>query len=109
MNGTQVEVLVRYLREHPGATSLEITKATDIVNVTGRVSDARKRPGIDIDCRKRKDGRDAYYLTEGESAPGMARITADDSPAQIERKVATAFAPITSMREAWDRVFGGDS
>ena len=60
---TQVDRLIRYLRMNPGASSLEITVATSIVNVTGRVSDARKA-GTEIDCRKRRDGRDGYWLVE---------------------------------------------
>lgn len=107
--GGQTDRLHRWLKANPGSSSLEITVATRIVNVTGRVSDLRAIPGIDVDCRKRPDGQQGYWLTEGESAPGVARITAEDSPAQIERKIATAFAPVAAMREAWDRVFGGDS
>ena len=56
--------LYRYLRENPGASSLEITLALGIVNVTGRVSDLRNEPGIDVDCRKRRDGIDGYWLIE---------------------------------------------
>lgn len=59
--GTQPERLYRYLRENPGASSLEITIALGIVNVTGRVSDLRAE-GIEVRCAKRKDGRDGYSL-----------------------------------------------
>lgn len=38
---TQVRRLLAYLRANPGASSLEITAALAIVNVTGRISDAR--------------------------------------------------------------------
>lgn len=106
---TQADRLLRWLRANPGSSSLEITRSLDIVNVTGRVSDLRKRPGIDIDCRKRPDGRDGYWVSEGESGPGFARVTGSDSARQVERKIEAAFAPVVAMREAWERVFGGDS
>lgn len=60
---TQTDTLLRYLRANPGATSLEITLATSLVNVTGRVSDARAL-GHTIDCRKRTDGRKGYWIVE---------------------------------------------
>ena len=59
---TQTDRLVRWLRANPGSTSLEITQALSIVNVTGRVSDARAE-GFVIECR-RVDGRARYYLRE---------------------------------------------
>lgn len=62
MKGTQVARLLDYLRTHPGASSLEITKALDIVNVTGRISDLRDQ-GHTIDCRKER-GRDRYFLVQ---------------------------------------------
>ena len=62
---TQTERLVEYLREHPEATSLEITMACGIVNVTGRVSDARAA-GFDVRCERRSDGRQGYRLVEPE-------------------------------------------
>jgi hypothetical protein len=60
---TQTQTLLRYLRSNPGATSLEITLATNLVNVTGRVSDARAA-GYTIDCRTRTDKRKGYWLVE---------------------------------------------
>jgi hypothetical protein len=60
---TQTERLVRYLRLNPGATSLEVTMACGIVNVTGRVSDAREEGHL-IDCRRGKDGRFHYWIRE---------------------------------------------
>lgn len=60
---TQTERLIAFLRERPGSTSLEITLATNLVNVTGRVSDARAL-GYTVDCRKRWDGRKGYWLVE---------------------------------------------
>ena len=59
--GTQTERLYRFLRENPSASSLEVTLALGIVNVTGRVSDLRAA-GIDVRCAKRKDGRDGYRV-----------------------------------------------
>jgi hypothetical protein len=105
---TQTDKLLAFLRLNPGASSLEITMACGIVNVTGRVSDLRAS-GTPVDCRKRTDGRDGYWLGEGEARPGYARFTAEDTPRNIERKVATAFAPVDAALEAWQRVFGGDS
>ena len=60
---TQTQALLRYLRNHPGATSLEITLATSLVNVTGRVSDARAL-GYTVECRKRSDGNRGYWIVE---------------------------------------------
>lgn len=60
---TQKQRLYEYLKYHPGASSLEITIELGIVNVTGRVSDLR-RDAIAVDCRRREDGRDGYYLRE---------------------------------------------
>jgi hypothetical protein len=60
---TQTQTLIRFLRDNPGATSLEITLATSLVNVTGRVSDARAA-GFIVDCRKRTDGRKGYWIVE---------------------------------------------
>ena len=60
---TQTERLVEFVRTHPLASSLEITLACGIVNVTGRVSDARAE-GIDIRCERRFDGRQGYRVVE---------------------------------------------
>lgn len=59
--GTQTFRLFGFLRENPEASSLEITLALGIVNVTGRVSDLRAE-GIEVVCAKRRDGRDGYSL-----------------------------------------------
>jgi hypothetical protein len=59
---TQVERLVAYLREHQGASSLEITLAIGCVNVTGRVSDARAAGHV-IEC-KRVASVHRYWLRE---------------------------------------------
>jgi hypothetical protein len=63
MTLTQTERLIRFLRGNPGSTSLEITLACGIVNVTGRVSDARAL-GYTVECKRRTDGRLAYWLNE---------------------------------------------
>lgn len=67
MKETQPVRLLRYLREHPGATSLEVTLDCAIVNVTGRVSDLRAQ-GFEIICAKRWDGRDGYRVREAGQA-----------------------------------------
>ena len=69
---TQVEKLLAYLRENDGASSLEITMACGIVNVTGRVSDARAEGHV-IECRRRRDGRQGYYIVQpGQRTLGLA-------------------------------------
>lgn len=60
---SQTERLLRYVRANPGATSLEITLATNLVNVTGRVSDARAA-GFVVECRRRDDGNKGYWIVE---------------------------------------------
>lgn len=60
---TQADRLLRWLRANQGSSSLEITLALRIVNVTGRVSDLRKEGHV-IDCRRTKDGVDRYYVVE---------------------------------------------
>jgi len=55
--------VLRYLRDHPGASSLEVTRDLYIVNVTGRVSDLRAA-GYVVVCRKGPDRRDRYYVIE---------------------------------------------
>lgn len=63
--------LLAYLRTHPYASSLEVTLALDIVNVTGRVSDLRAE-GYVITCSRRPDGRDAYTVVEpGQTTLGL--------------------------------------
>lgn len=57
--------LLRWLRENPGASSLDITLALRIINVTGRVSDLRAA-GYVIDCRKDEAGVDRYVVVEPE-------------------------------------------
>jgi hypothetical protein len=59
----QAARLLRWLRDHPGASSLEITRDLFIVNVTGRVSDLRAA-GYTVECRKGPDKRDRYFVIE---------------------------------------------
>ena len=61
--GTQPARLLEFLRAHPLATSLEITLALSLVNVTGRVSDLRAF-GYDVRCERRSDNRDGYRVVE---------------------------------------------
>lgn len=60
--------MLRWLRDHDGASSLEITAALFIVNVTGRVSDLRAA-GYDIACRRAPDGKDRYYVQPARPEP----------------------------------------
>jgi len=62
--------LLRYLREHPGASSLEITLALRIVNVTGRVSDLRAE-GYDVKCAKDDEGVARYRVVEQPTQLGL--------------------------------------
>jgi len=62
---TQTTRLVAFLRTHPEASSLDVTLACGIVNVTGRVSDARAA-GIDVVCVRRSDGRLGYVVRDPE-------------------------------------------
>lgn len=67
IDGQPMRVL-RYLREHPGASSLEITQALLVINVTGRVSDLRAA-GYVIDCRRDPEGVDRYFVREPRPGP----------------------------------------
>lgn len=60
---SQADRLLAFLRTYPRSSSLEITYALHLVNVTGRISDLRAR-GIRIDCLKGKDGVDRYVVIE---------------------------------------------
>ena len=63
MKATQTTRLIAFLRSHPEATSLDVTLACGIVNVTGRVSDARAA-GFDVICARRFDGKLGYTIRE---------------------------------------------
>lgn len=60
---TQTQRLLAYLRANPGASSLEVTLATRIINVTGRVSDLRAE-GYIVACERDKAGVARYRLIE---------------------------------------------
>lgn len=59
----QAARLLRWLRDHPGSSSLDVTRALLIVNVTGRISDIR-RAGYLVECRKDGDRVDRYFVVE---------------------------------------------
>ncbi|MEO6605764.1 MAG: hypothetical protein ABIN55_09140 [Aeromicrobium sp.] len=71
----QTDRLERYLRAHPLASSLEITLALGIVNVTGRVSDLRKT--MTVVCEKRPDGNLGYRIVDPEPVQ-VAAFFAED-------------------------------
>lgn len=58
----QQQRLLEYLRERPGASSLEIIRDLGILNTTGRISDLR-REGHDVEAR-RIEGLFRYWLRE---------------------------------------------
>jgi hypothetical protein len=60
---SQTDRLVQFLRANPGVSSLELTVALRLVNVTGRVSDARTE-GYVIDVVRGSDRVFRYYLRE---------------------------------------------
>jgi hypothetical protein len=60
---TQTDRLIRWLRANPGASSIEITVALRLPNVTGRVSDARAEGHV-IDAVRGSDRTWRYYLRE---------------------------------------------
>lgn len=58
---TQVDKLLIYLANNPGASARDIIDATGICKYTSRISDARDK-GHTIACRKRDDGQDGYWI-----------------------------------------------
>ena len=60
---SQTERLIRWLRANPGSSSIELTMALRVVNVTGRVSDARAE-GYVIDAVRGPDRVFRYFLRE---------------------------------------------
>jgi hypothetical protein len=60
---TQSERLLAFLRLNPGASSLEITVALRLVNVTGRISDLRAE-GYVIDAWRATDRVWRYRVVE---------------------------------------------
>lgn len=73
---SQAARLLRWLRDHPGASSLEITGALFLVNVTGRVSDLRAA-GYVVECRRDGDGVRRYFVVE------PTRVTTGDQLALL--------------------------
>jgi hypothetical protein len=59
---SQNDRLLTYLRERPGASSLEIVRDLGILNTTGRVSDLRAAGHV-IEAR-RVEGVFRYWLSE---------------------------------------------
>ena len=57
MSETQTDRVLRYILANPDASSLELTMATRVVNVTGRISDIRAR-GIPVEATR--DARGVY-------------------------------------------------
>ena len=68
---TQTNRLVTYLRYNPGASSYSITLACRIVNVTGRVSDARAQGHV-IDAIRGEDG--VFVLPPRSAASGRRSV-----------------------------------
>lgn len=66
--GSQTARLLEWLRHNPGSSSLEVTMALRIVNVTGRVSDLRAA-GYIVDCREDKSGVARYTVREPRPVP----------------------------------------
>ena len=60
---SQTDRLLHYLRLNPGASSLDIIRDLTLVNTTGRISDLRARGHV-IECRRRVDKFDGYWLVE---------------------------------------------
>jgi len=60
---TQTTRLLAYLRANPAASSLEITLALSLVNVTGRVSDLRAQGHIVL-CERDSRGVRRYRVAE---------------------------------------------
>lgn len=62
---TQTERVIKFIREHPGCTTLDLLRGMDppITNPRARISDIRKLPGFDVEC-KSVDGVARYRLIE---------------------------------------------
>jgi hypothetical protein len=54
---TQTDRIVRFVRDHPGCTALDLARGLDpfVANPRARISDARKE-GHDIVCERGRDG-----------------------------------------------------
>ena len=71
---TQADRLLRFLREHPGSSSLEITDALRLPNVTGRVSDLRAA-GYTVLCIRDREGVRRYRVVE---RPAQLTLAGDE-------------------------------
>jgi hypothetical protein len=67
----QADRLLRWLRANPGSSSLEITLALNLVNVTGRVSDLRAEGHV-VSCVRDKAGVARYSVVEPTVQLGLA-------------------------------------
>lgn len=63
MRETQTTRLLRYLREHPGSSGLEIVMALRLPKYTGRISDLRAA-GVDVRCERDREGVRRYHVVE---------------------------------------------
>jgi hypothetical protein len=101
--------LLSYLRAHPGATPMQLVTELRMPKYTARVSDLRAA-GYTVAVSEDDEGTTHYRLVDTlPSGPGVAHISADDTPAQVDRKMAEALSPVAAILEAWDRVFGGET
>ncbi len=74
MTQTQADRVLRFLREHDGATAMELTMGLDpyVSNVRARVSDLRAEGHV-IEARKRSDGQVGLFVVEpGQRTLGLA-------------------------------------
>ena len=75
MKLTQTDRVIRFLRDNPGCTTMELTLALSpfVANPRARISDARAE-GFVIECRTRSsDHRKWYWLVEaGQRTLGLA-------------------------------------
>jgi hypothetical protein len=71
---TQNDRVLAYLRAHPGSTAMELSLGIEpyISNVRARISDLRLTHGIEIEARKREDGRVGFFVVQpGQQALGL--------------------------------------
>jgi len=104
---TQNERVLAFIQANPGCTTMELQLALRpfVSNPRARISDLRAS-GHPIDVEK-VDGIARYHARA--ATPGVAHIGANDSKAQVERKMAEAFSPVEAILKAWQDVFGGDA
>jgi len=63
--GTQAARILRFLREHPDASTMELQRGLDpfCSNPRARISDLRAA-GFDVRCVKRADGFEGFRVVE---------------------------------------------